>query len=220
MASRALQRKPGPFAAAIHALSARSDPACLLDTAGTILFVNDAWERSAREHGVAERCGAAMLVGSRLVDHVAGEEPRRVISLLVARALQRRPGEGPVVLTSENNGPDVARLVATRVEPVRADGGLVVGVSLVHALVRERPAAEVYAPVDAGEREWRSRGGVLEQCSCCRRTRRPDAPEDWDFVPGLVAATPTDAAFVHCPLCRELHVPGGLADADGPSASR
>jgi hypothetical protein len=70
---------------------------------------------------------------------------------------------------------------------------------------------EVYEPVDGGSRSWRGDDGALVQCSCCRRTRRPEAPDEWDFVPGQLAAPPRDTTFAYCDLCRELHHAAGPA---------
>jgi hypothetical protein len=206
-----------PFTSAIHEMSALRDPACLLDHEGIILFVNDAWERFAATRGGGERCLSPALVGSRWLDAIAGEEPRRVHAVLLHRALHRQGGGpgGAVVHTSEGNDPEVARLVATRLEPVVVPPATLVGVSVVHRTLRELPIGEVYPVLDGGEVAYRDGSGTIEQCSCCRRTRRPVEPDEWDFVPTLVAVPPVGARFGYCPLCLELHCPGGPA-AGGP----
>jgi hypothetical protein len=213
MAARAATSRSNPFTTAIQGLAASGDAACLIDLEGTILFVNDAWERFGAENGGGKRCSAGDLVGSRIQDHVSGEEPRRVLRTLLRRALRRGPRQGgrPAVQTSECNGPDVARLVMTQLAPVIA-GSEALGLTLVHRVVRELPAGEVYPLVDGGDRDYHAGDGVLEQCSCCRRTRRPSEPAEWDFVPGLVAAPPVDARFAYCPLCRELHYAADTAE--------
>lgn len=211
MAARALQRPSRPFTEEIHLLAADHDPACLVDLAGTVLFVNDAWERFAAENGDAGACSAARLVGTRVVDHLAGDEARGAFAALLERAAQRplRGGRPRVVQTAECNGPDVARLVATQAVPVLSPTGAPVAVALVHRVVRRLPIEEVHAPVDGASRSWRGPGGELVQCGSCRRTRRPEDAEEWDFVPGLVAAPPPDTRFTYCALCRELHGLGG-----------
>lgn len=88
--------------------------------------------------------------------------------------------------------------------------------AFVRRLVRALPAGEVYPVVEGTADGYRTADGTLEQCSCCRRTRRPAEPEEWDFVPGLVAAPPADILFAFCPLCRELHSPLGPGDEQGP----
>ncbi len=190
-----------PFTAAIHALAACLDPAILLDLVGTVLFVNDAWDRFARASGGLGQAA----VGSLLVERVQGTEPRDALRAILARVVE---GAEPASVTMEVNGPDLARLVTLNVSPLRA-GAEVVGVTVVQKLVREVPVAEVYEVVAGSAGDYRGQDGRLEQCVCCRRTRRPADPDEWDFVPALVAAPPPDAAFRYCPLCRELHSPLG-----------
>ncbi len=212
MAARAPSSRSRPFTAAIHELAARSAPACLVDLEGTVLFLNDAWDRFARD------CSGGLVgeatVGVHLVDGIQGEEPRRIVQALIAGVVRHGPGGRPIAVTTECNGPDVARLVTTQVGPV-SGGTDLIGLTVQHRVVRERPVAEVYPVVDGGELDYHASDGVLEQCSCCRRTRRPGEPNEWDFVPGLVAAPPADARFGYCPLCRELHHPAGPPAEDG-----
>jgi hypothetical protein len=112
---------------------------------------------------------------------------------------------GAIAWTSERNDVATARLVTTRLEPVIVPPGAIAGLTMIRRLVRERPIAEVYDPVPLDGRSYRSADGATAQCSCCRRTRRPAAPEEWDFVPELLALPPPDTRFVFCPLCLELH---------------
>lgn len=210
MAVRPLQR-PVAFAEEVRILAHERDPALLLDAEGTILFVNEAWDRFARENGGGERVGAASLVGTRWFDHLSGEAPRRLHRLLFQRAARRLgpAAGGGVVQFTEANGPATARLVATHLDPISGPGGGLTGVAVVHRLVRELPLAEVYPVATGDQARFRGEDGAVEQCSCCRRVRRPEEPEEWDLVPGLVAVPPAGVRFDYCALCLELHYPAG-----------
>jgi hypothetical protein len=201
MVARASTSRSRPFAAAIHELAIRTDAAVLLDLENTVLFTNEAWERFARE------CGGfgEAAVGSHLLDAVAEGEPRDVLAQVLAR-VAHGPGPRARTFTVECNGPDLARLVTMQVSPVLA-GGEPVGLVIVQKVVRELPVGEVYQVVAATAEEYRAPDGSLEQCSCCRRTRRPADPAEWDFVPALVAAPPDQTVYRYCPLCHELHNP-------------
>ncbi len=209
MVLRPQSSRSRPFTAAIRELAARTDPAALLDLEGTILFANDAWERFARIGG---GFGAAA-VGLRVTEVVRGDEPRDALRRLLAWAATHGSGGRARSLTIECNGPDLARLVSMQVSPVLA-GAEPIGLVVVQRVVRELPAGEVYEVVEGTADQYRSPGDALTQCSCCRRTRRPAEPDEWDFVPGLVAAPPADAVFLYCPLCRELHDPVGGGEDD------
>jgi hypothetical protein len=95
--------------------------------------------------------------------------------------------------------------------------GLLTGVAVVHRVVRELPIEEVYPLVDGDEAAWRGEDGSVEQCSCCRRNRRPAEPEEWDLSPGLVAEPPARTRFVYCPLCLELHYAAGTGAEPEPA---
>jgi hypothetical protein len=210
MALRASQR-PIPFPDEIRLLAHLSDPALLLDREGTILFANEAWDQFARHNGGGERVASAALVGTSWLDQLAGEEPRRLHRLLLERAVRRlgpKPGGG-VIQLNESNGPELARLVATHLDPIMGPGGELTGVAVVHRLVRERPLADVYPLVEGPDDRWRGPSGDVQQCSCCRRVRRPEEPEEWDLVPGLLAEPPHTTHFGYCALCLELHYPAG-----------
>jgi hypothetical protein len=213
MAARAL--KPAvPFADEVGLLARRDEPALLLDRSGVILFVNEAWDQFARANGGTELVTSRGLVGTRWFDQIAGEAPRRLHRLLLERAA-RRLGSGPggaVVQLNESNSPERARLVATELTPLADPSGAVVSLAIVHRLVRERPLAEVYPPVDWPPERWRGEQGVV-QCSCCRRVQRPDQPTEWDLSIALLALPAADTRFAYCPLCLALHYPAG-AGAD------
>lgn len=206
MVAKASSSRARPFTAAIHELAACPDAAVLLDLEGTVLFANDAWERFARAGG---GLGEAE-IGKRLLDAIQGKESRDLLGLLLELAA-REPVAGTRSLSVERNGPDLARLVNMLVSPVLA-GSEPIGLTVVQRIVRELPACEVYEIVDGSPAEYRNAAGMLVQCSCCRRTRRPADPEQWDFVPALVNAPAAEVEFGFCPLCHELHSPLGSSE--------
>ena len=211
MVARAIQR-PIAFADEVRLLAHEKDPALLLDRDGVILFVNDAWDRFARENGGGERVAASTLVGTRWFDHIAGDVPRRLHRLLFERAVRRLgpASHGGVVQLNEANGPDTARLVATHLEPVLGPNDSLTGIAVIHRVVRELPLSDVYPLAAGDDSRWTGPDGQIEQCSCCRRVRRPDEPEEWDLVPGLVAEPPGSVRFGYCALCLELHYAAGV----------
>jgi hypothetical protein len=192
---------------ALRHLASTQDPGCLVDPGGTILLVNEAWERLALERGAGDRCLADALVGTRWLDQISGDAPRRLLRGIFARAVARfRSGSAaPAVVVVEANDAAVARLVATRLVPVVPAPGVLAGVAVEHRTVRELPVGAVHPVVRRPPAAYRNAGGEIEQCSCCRRTRRPDAWSSWDLVPDLVAFVRPETAFVLCPACLDRH---------------
>ena len=195
------------LATVIRSLAAENDPACLLDTQGTFLFVNDAWDRHALANGGAPACLGSSLIGSSWLGHIRGEEVQRFHAALFARALRSHsPRPRPVIQVGESNTPTTAALVSCRFEPV-LQAGEPFAISVVHSMLRERPVAEVYDLVEGPADAYRHPAGGIIQCSCCRRFRNPSQPDRWDFVPSLLAE-PLIATQTVCELCGELHYVG------------
>lgn len=198
------QPRQNALATVIRGLAAEKSPACLLDTQGTFLFVNDAWDRHAMANGGAPACLGASLIGTPWLAHIRGEEVRRYHAALFQRALRSRaPHPRPVLHVGESNTPTTAALVSSRFELV-LQGGEPVAISIVHATLRALPIGEVYELVESPSHAYRHPGGEIEQCSCCRRVRAPGEPDRWDFVPALVAEPPAATQTV-CELCSQLH---------------
>jgi hypothetical protein len=122
-----------------------------------------------------------------------------------------------VVQLNESNSPELARLVATELTPLSGVDGEVASLAIVHRLVRERPLAEVYPPVEGDPARWRGPLGVV-QCSCCRRVQRPEEPTEWDLSIGLLRQPSADTRFAYCPLCLALHYPGGAGAEEDAEA--
>lgn len=192
------------LATVIRGLASAKSPGCLLDSQGAFLFVNEAWDRHAVMNGGSPQCLGAALIGTSWLDHIQGDEVRRIHAELLARALAARaPNPRPLIQVSESNTPTTAGLLSTRLEPV-LQGGEALGVSIVHSTVRERPIEEVYDIVTRPADAYRDAQGEIVQCSCCRRVRDVAEPERWDFVPELLA-TPPRTLHAICELCAELH---------------
>jgi hypothetical protein len=198
------------LATVIRSLAAENSPACLLDTQGTFLFVNDAWDRYALENGGAPCCLGSSLIGKRWIEHIKGSEARQIHAALFERAARARgPQLRPITQVGESNTATTAALISTRLEPV-LQGGEPIAVKIVHRTVRVRPIEEVYEVVRRAADYYRDASGAIAQCSCCRRVRDPVEPERWDFVPELLNGP---QLFTHCvcELCSELHY--GIIDA-------
>lgn len=203
------------LASVIGTLAAEKSPACLLDTQGTFLFVNEAWDRHAAANGGTPGCLGESLIGTTWLGHIRGERVRQLHAALLDQALRSRgPQLRPVVQVGESNTPTIAALVSSRFEPV-LQGSEPVAIRVVHATLRERPVSEVYDLVDRPAEAYRHPDGAIVQCSCCRRVRDPSDPERWDFVPALVAE-PLATAHEVCELCGELHFVGLEAPIGDP----
>jgi hypothetical protein len=193
------------LAAAQAVLARETNSACLLDARGVIRFVNEGWDRFARENGGAPRALGAAVIGTPWLDHVVGDEVRAHHARLLERA-RAGQGWGGVVHLGECNTPTEARLVVSRFERVLSGPkGEPVGIAAVYTVLTARPMAEVHPPVEADEAAYRRPDGLLVQCACCRRVQSPEDPGRWDLLPRLVELPARRVTHGLCDLCVRLY---------------
>ncbi len=190
------------LATAIRALCTERQPACLLDTQGTFLFVNEAWDLQGVRLG--RSCPGSSLIGTNWLEHVVGDRVKHRHAELLASALAPHRPRGPLLQVCECNTATTATLVSTRFVPVVLGDEQPLAVKVVHTLARSRPIEEVYEVVHRPLEAYRRVDGVVRQCACCGRLGDPVEPGRWDLVPELLGVVP-GAEEVLCELCSELH---------------
>jgi len=163
-----------------------------------LAYWNDAWELFARKNG-----GASVLeqftLGRSILDAISGQ--LRSFYELILRSVAQTGEEFEHLY--ECSSADLVRWFHMRVLPLGKDGALL----FVHSLAVERPrgAAEEDAYLDATD--FRGDGGLILQCSNCRRVRRVD-PKQWEWHRLFMEARPAVSHGV-CLVCLELYYPEG-----------
>ncbi len=123
--------------------------ACLLGPGGEILYVNDGWDRFARENGGAPGALGEHLLGKRYAAYVGGREPRSFFEGLWLRVV----GGQPVSYRAECDSDVARRTIFTSFTPVRL--GASFGALVVHQVEVTQPAPSMHGMPDArGEASW------------------------------------------------------------------
>jgi hypothetical protein len=188
------------LSAAVRLAASSSSPACILDGRGAYLFANDAWLAVIADRGTLR---PEAVVGAAFLEHVEGDDLRQAWSEALRDVLS---GTAPSrTIAGEHNTPTLARLTATRVEPIASAHG-VLGLALARTVVRERPISELYVVSDRPDGAYAHEDGRVVQCPCCRRVRDRVEPASWEVVPRWIAAPPPSALGTTCDLCAELHL--------------
>jgi hypothetical protein len=104
----------------------------------------------------------------------------------------------------ECSSPAVYRQFRMAVYPAPAGDGLVV----VNSLAVERPhdGGELKASLP-NEAVYADRHGITTMCCHCRRVRRPEQVEVWDWVPAYVEKPPHGVSHGLCMVCLSLYYP-------------
>jgi hypothetical protein len=160
----------------------------------TIAFINTGWMRFAAANG-GRRIMREWLLGRCVMDAVA-VPLRPFFEINYARCLrEQRPWEHIYECSSAN----VYRTFHMITFPLKNSGGLLVVNSLrqesAHSRTASPPIAEFYA----------NEHGLIVQCCHCRRIRRPETAQTWDWVPEWAANQPCNTSHSLCPPCMAFH---------------
>jgi PAS domain-containing protein len=157
----------------------------VIDMPGSILWVNPAWERFARENGAVVR-----IDGHGAYLNAISDPLRSFYRSAFANALVT--GD-PFEQDYECSSPEKRRLFHLRALPIEGHALLV-----EHSLLVEEAHGD--AAHAAAEADYLTDKGLILQCSNCRRVRRATASA-WDRVPAWVAKSHPRTSHVICPSC-------------------
>jgi hypothetical protein len=184
----------------VRQLARRRDSACGLWADFSIAYVNPAWYRFARENGGDPEVSKRWCEGAALLEAI--DRPLRAF---YEEHLRRVLDEGEAWEHDyECSSPQLHRRFRLSAEHLEAGEGLL----LVHSCLAARPHDEathrVLAPHGA---LYTDENGLMTQCIHCRRMKRCDFEEHWDWVPAWVAHVPEDASGGLCPACVQRWYP-------------
>ncbi len=143
----------------------------ILDSRLRIVYCNPAWDKFALCNG-GERATAAHVTGRVLFDFITPALHDFYESIFA----QCRTGAHSMAFDFECSSPDVYRLLRMEVLPLRRADGFATITSLHHEGSHDR------TPHTPGRR-YTGTDGIIVMCAHCRRTRRSDFTEQWDWVP-------------------------------------
>jgi hypothetical protein len=170
-------------------LEASEDVSCQLNNDLRICYCNPAWDRFA----IANNGGSALskfVLGSVIVDFV----PPELIEFYTAAFASAR--DAIVEFDYECSSPDLYRTFKMQILPTERPKGYTV----IHALkIEER--MEGIRPALALGAKYVTDAGIITVCSHCRRSRRVDAPGQWDWVPANLKPALRNVSHGLCPIC-------------------
>jgi hypothetical protein len=157
-----------------------------LDTSGTILWVNEAWHRFARDNGGEPALGRYR----SYLDGISGPLRDAYRQMLETAVATGKVFEHDYECSSAST----IRSFRMRVLPFSLHGLLV-----EHTPIASRPAPSGELPVEA---LYLDRDNQIVQCSNCRRVRRPDeVTECWVWIPEWVTHSHPRTSHGLCTAC-------------------
>jgi hypothetical protein len=162
-----------------------------------LTYMNRSWFRFARDNGgesVIERFG----IGSSILEAIGGSL-RDFYARAYAHALA-----GMKVREHDYECSSVAtyRVFHQTAYPLRDGSGLVVMNTL--AVIGAIPVQHADAPASL-MRDYCDAGGLITQCSHCRRVQRADPSGRWDRVAAWVERMPENTRHGLCAFCFEYY---------------
>ena len=168
-----------------------------LEADGTLAYVNLAWDAFALANGGEPEVSRAWNVGSNFFAAVA-EPLHPFFRALFERATGERHALQPAEHVYECSSSQEFRQFSMQVFPLAEGAGFVV----LNSLVTARPHDHVERPPHPADiKRYADVNGLMHQCAHCRRMRRADDPDRWDWVPAWIDARQRDISHGICPLC-------------------
>ena len=163
-----------------------------------ITYVNAAYFGFAAANDAPPEFEARWGLGASLLDATEGP----LVGYWTEWFRAAQDGKAPVQAEYECSSPALFRRFHLTAYPLGDKEGLL----LVHSL-------HVVHPHDPNERSpanealYRCDDGLVRQCSACRRVRRREPPERWDWVPEWVERQSIAVSHGLCLPCMAFHYP-------------
>ena len=170
-------------------LEASVDSSCQLNSDLRLVYCNPAWDRFA----LANNGGLALsdrVLGSLIMDFIPPE------LMEFYRAAFSSARDAVVEFDYECSSPDSYRIFQMQILPVEQPKGYTV----INALTVQETMDAHRPPLVLGP-EYVADTGIITVCSHCRRSRRVDSPDQWDWVPANLRPAQGNISHGLCPIC-------------------
>jgi hypothetical protein len=175
------------------------DPAVIyvVDAGIRIVYCNAAWDSFALANG-----GDSLLRPAPIGRDLMAAVPWDLHEFYLRAFEEVRRSGSPWDHQYECSSADVFRRFHMRVVAA-TPGDPGTPLIIVNSLEIEQP--HQHAPGLEDRRSYRDRNGIVTMCCHCRRTKRPEALEVWDWVPEFVREPPARVSHGLCAWCFQLH---------------
>ncbi len=187
----------------LTALEAETSVVFGLSADFAIAYVNPAWDRFAEANGGTGALRGAGLLGKPLGDALSNSVRTFFCEHYRLALREGRPWEH----LFECSSPEQYREFLLTAFPLVDQKGLLVVSSLRVEVPHDRTKC---APIAALYRDERQ---VFHQCAHCRRMRRNDAAQSWDWVPAWVASPPPHTSHGLCSACTGFYYADSVLEA-------
>ncbi len=172
-------------------LDASKDVIFLVDAELRITYCNPAWDAFARANG-GEKVLAERMVGVDLLATIA--EPLRELFRNACRSCHQQ--HLMFDMDYECSTAELYRLLHVKILPLKASGEL----AFIHSTRVERPHGNE-RPALSPTAVYVGGQGIITLCCHCRRARRQDASNMWDWVPAFLQPERWRITHGMCPVC-------------------
>jgi len=159
----------------------------------TIAYLSPGWYGFAAANGGEPEISSRWSLGANLLTGIHGPLRRFYESGFQRCLLQQRPWEHCYECSSAAR----YRWYQMMAYPLEAAAGLLI----VHALRVERLQPSARPAAAARPEIYVDENGMLHQCSYCRRVRRAERPEVWDWVRQWAERAPSHTSHGICEAC-------------------
>lgn len=167
----------------------------------SIGYLNSGWFLFAKHNGAHAEIQANWPLGRCLLDAISGTLKEIYARNLVSALEAPQPWHHDY----ECSSPSEYRRFHSIAYPLQRGQGLL----MVHSLAESRPFDSGGRPPEPDVAVYLDENGNLHQCGHCRRMRRIQSVEQWDWVPRWVERCPPNTSHGLCSTCLDFYYPPG-----------
>ncbi len=189
----------------LHRLDEQDATIYGIDRALTIRYVNAGWFRFAAENDApAQLLEEHLILGVSILDFLAGPL-REYYKSLFCHLFSLG---APRILEYECSSPWELRYYHMDILPLSVDSQTPQGLLLINSISRPaEPKESNNSPLTPKIDDYLTDGGFLISCSNCRRFRRRDQMDAWDWVPTFLKNPPAQVSHSLCSICIDYYYP-------------
>lgn len=159
-----------------------------------LIYFNQAWFEFAKQNNGEPNISLLYPIGASFENGISGEIKTFYIENYIKVLSDLKVWKHEY----ECSSPELYRLYCQDVYPLKNGEGIIVINSLKVEIPHDKKDKNKSV---LAIKKYVNYNGFITQCTNCRKTQRPNEPENWDWIPNFVSKPPKNVSHSICSIC-------------------